>query len=366
MSEQKTVGLLFGGESPEHEVSIATARSIHANLDPKAFQVQPIGVAKNGVWVFDRAFERLSRGELPERSASPFLPVEKGWESAPLPDVFLIAIHGAGGEDGQLQSYLELLNRPYTGAGRLALAAGMDKWMARSIWQSHGLPMVEAQGVTEAEWRQEPDRVLANLKQLPWPRFVKPANLGSSIGISKVKTADLLPQAIEHAFTFDRRILIEAGADAREIEVAVLGGEELVVSVPGEVLVADEFYTFEDKYVAGRSSMVVPAAIPPAIAAEVRTLAERAFRALDGYGMARVDFFLDRRSAQLYLNEINFIPGFTTRSMYPCLLQASGIPYDTLLAKLIELAFHRHQRDAARTKLFSSGSSWFKGAASAG
>jgi len=319
-----------------------------------------MGIARNGVWVLNGdPFSRLSAGERPERGPFPFLPLEKGAEAAPLPDVFFNAIHGAGGEDGQLQGFLEPLGRPCTGAGLLAMAAGLDKWITKRIWASEGLPVVPYQGLTEDQWAQGRAAVLLSLEALGLPVFVKPANLGSSIGIEKVKRAEDLAAALDRAFTFDRRVLVEQGIDARELETAVLGGDDPFVSMPGEVLVAGEFYDFQDKYLDGRSSVRIPADLPEDVADLVRRHAREAFRTLDAYGMARVDFFLDRTTGGLFLNEINLIPGFTAISMYPKMMAASGIPYGELLTRLVDLAIARHQNKAGKNKGFQSGSAWY-------
>jgi D-alanine-D-alanine ligase len=273
--------------------------------------------------------------------------------------VFFNAIHGAGGEDGQIQGYLEPLHRPYTGAGLLAMAAALDKWITKRIWESEGLPVVPYQGLTEERWRKEPQAILRGLETLGLPVFVKPANLGSSIGIEKVGRAEDLPAALDRAFGYDRRVLVEQGLTARELEVAVLGGDDPFVSVPGEILVAGEFYDFKDKYINGKSSCRIPAELPEGLANLITRHAVAAFRALDAYGMARVDFFLDRSTGQLFLNEINLIPGFTSISMYPKMMEASGIPYPELLARLIDLAVLRHQEKSAKTRFFQSGSQWY-------
>jgi D-alanine-D-alanine ligase len=359
-SDRLSVGLLFGGESPEHEVSIVSARSIAAHLDPVRFEVRPMGIARNGVWVMNGdPMARLSAGELPQRGEHPFLPLERGAEATPLPDVFFNAIHGAGGEDGQIQGYLEPLHRPYTGAGLLAMAAALDKWITKRIWESEGLPVVPYQGLTEERWQREPKAILRGLEALGLPLFIKPANLGSSIGIEKVVRAEQLAPALDRAFGFDRRVLVEQGLRVRELEVAVLGGDDPFVSVPGEIIVAAEFYDFKDKYIDGKSSARIPAELPEGMANLISRHAVAAFRALDAYGMARVDFFLDRDSGQLFLNEINLIPGFTSISMYPKLMEASGIPYPDLLSRLIDLAVRRHAEKTAKTRFFQSGSKWY-------
>ncbi len=356
-----SIGLLFGGESPEHEVSIVSARSIAAHLDPERFDVRPMGIAKNGVWVLNGdPFARLAAGELPERGPYPFLPLEAGAEGAELPDVFFNAIHGAGGEDGQIQGFLEPLHRPYTGAGLLAMAAGLDKWITKRIWESEGLPVVPYVGLTEEGWARDRQEILQTLTRLGMPVFVKPANLGSSIGIEKIKTAEDLPAALDRAFTFDRRVLVEQGLTVRELEVAVLGGDQPKVSVVGEILPAGEFYDFQDKYLDGKSTTRIPAELPEGVANLVHQYAVDAFRALDAYGMARVDFFLDRSTGRLFLNEINFIPGFTSISMYPKMMEASGVPYRELLTTLIDLAQRRFEEKAGKTRLFQSGSNWYE------
>jgi D-alanine-D-alanine ligase len=359
-SKRIRVGLLFGGESPEHEVSIATARSIADVIDRQRFDVTPIGVARSGVWlVHGDPFARLTAGETPPRGPHPFLPLEAGSESTAMPDVFFIAIHGAGGEDGRMQGYLDLLQRPYTGAGVLALAAGMDKWIARQIWKSVGLPTVPFVGVTEGRWKNHRREVIDEVRPLGGELFVKPANLGSSIGVVKVKSESELAPAIDQAFRFDRRVLVDTAIDAREIELGVLGGDDVLVSLPGEVIVAAEFYTFHDKYVGGKSSTKVPADLSPAQVSELQSAAGLAFQSLDGYGMGRVDFFLCRRTGTLYLNEINFCPGFTRISMYPKLMESVGVGYGELIARLIALALARHEQGSTKVKNFSSGSSWY-------
>ena len=319
-----------------------------------------MGIARNGVWVLlGDPLARLGAGELPERGAFPFLPLEKGAENTPLPDVFFNAIHGAGGEDGQIQGFLEPLQRPYTGAGLLAMAAALDKWITKRIWESEGLPVVPYVGLTEEQWRKGPDLALRSLEPLGLPVFIKPANLGSSIGIEKVKTREALGAALDRAFCYDRRVLVEQGIDAREVETAVLGGDDPFVSMAGEVIPAGEFYDFKDKYLDGKSSVRIPAELPEGMAHLVAQYAKAAFRSLDAYGMARVDFFLDRATGRLFLNEINLIPGFTAISMYPKMMAASGIPYGELLTRLIDLAIVRHAEKGRKNKGFKSGSEWF-------
>jgi len=355
-----SIGLLFGGESPEHEVSIVSARSIAQNLDAARFELRPMGIAKNGVWVVKGdPFARLAANELPQRGANPFLPLEQGAEETPLPDVFFNAIHGAFGEDGRLQGYLDMLKRPYTGAGLLGMAAGMDKWIAKRIWASEGIPQLPYVGLTEEAWQRDPQGLQREILALGLPVFVKPANAGSSIGIRKVKSPEELSSAVAFALSFDRRVVVEKGVDGREIEVAVLGGDDPVISIPGEVHVAGEFYDFNDKYIDGKSWTETHAKLPQGAAERIRALAREAFRSLDACGMARVDFFLERGTDAIFLNEINLIPGFTSISMYPKLMESSGVAYGELITRLIDLALERHRQMAGKQKGFESGSNWY-------
>lgn len=354
-----SIGLLFGGESPEHEVSIVSARSIAKYLDPQRFEVRPIGIARNGTWVVSGdPFARLSAGELPERSAG-FLPLEKGAEAFELPDVFFNVIHGAFGEDGRLQGYLDMLKRPYTGAGLLAMASGMDKWTAKRIWTAEGIPQVPYVGFAEESWQRDCEGLRSQILALGLPVFVKPANAGSSIGIRKVKVEAELDEAIAFALSYDRRAVVEKGVDAREIELAVLGGDDPIVSEPGEVHVAGEFYDFNDKYIDGKSSTETNAKLPEGVAERVKAYAREAFRSLDAHGLARVDFFLERGTNAIYLNEINLIPGFTSISMYPKLMASAGVPYAELLERLVDLALARHAQTASKQTGFQSGSDWY-------
>ena len=361
ITKRLSVGLLFGGESPEHEVSIVTARNIAANLDHERFIIQPIGIARNGVWTIKGdPLARLSAGELPNLGTCSFLPLECGSESTTMPDVFFNAIHGASGEDGQIQGFLETLHRPYTGAGILAMATAMDKWTTKQIWASVGLPVVPYKGLTEECWRNNIQSVLRDLEHLGLPVFVKPANLGSSIGIEKVTCKNELAPALDRVFKFDRRILVEQGLIVREIEVAILGGYNPLISVPGEINVSNTFYDFKDKYLNSNNTTKIPASLPEGLNNLVIQYTKAAYSALDAYGMARVDFFIDRNTGQLLLNEINLVPGFTTTSMYPKLMEASGVSYSNILSRLIDLAFERYHTKASKTKLFNSGSQWFE------
>jgi len=253
-------------------------------------------------------------------------------------DVIFPLLHGPYGEDGTIQGLLELLDIPYVGSGVLGSAVGMDKIMMKAVYTAYGLPQVDYKAVLRSDWQATPDTILDSLETIGFPLFVKPANLGSSVGISKARTPDELTLALNEAAKFDRRIIVEAGIEAREIEVAVLGNETPQASVVGEIAFESDFYDYETKYTDGQADLFIPARIPENIAQECRQLAIEAFKAVDAAGIARVDFFLEEGTNKLYLNEINTMPGFTATSMYPKLWEASGIAYPELIQRLIDLA----------------------------
>ena len=340
------VMVVFGGRSGEHEVSLASARAIIDTLEKSgSYEVYPVGITKEGRW--------LSSGdpmrELESRSADggsglPATVSDKLPANLGRADIVFPVLHGPYGEDGTIQGMLELAGVPYVGSGVLASAAGMDKVTMKKIFAYHGLPQVEWLGLTREDWDENRKRVVQEIEDsLSYPCFVKPSNLGSSVGINKARTPEELEEAVNIAAELDRRIIVEAAAVAREIEVAVLGNEEPKVSVPGEILVGShEFYNYEAKYTEGESEVLAPADIPESAADEIREIARAAFKAIDAAGMARIDFFLERGTGRVLLNEINTIPGFTPTSVYARLWTASGLPYDQLLDRLIELALERH------------------------
>jgi D-alanine-D-alanine ligase len=362
------VGVVFGGRSGEHEVSLAGAASVMAALDRSRFDVVPIGIAKDGRWLAggdpmqalsqEAARLALTEGgalaqtkhQLAGRApaAEPSTAVARTQSSEGLPaglrqelDVMLILLHGPQGEDGTVQGLLELAGIPYTGAGVLASAIGMDKAAMKDMFRAHGLPVVDYLLVKRHEWRQDPAAVAqAVAAEIGYPCFVKPANLGSSVGISKVKAPDDLAAAIDLAASHDRRIVVERAVQGREVEVAVLGNDAPIASVPGEVCYAGEWYDYETKYGVGHTTLRIPAPLSPGTTEQVRALAIQAFQAVDGAGMARVDFFIEPDD-RVIVNEINTIPGFTATSAYPRLWEASGIPYSELISRLIELALER-------------------------
>ena len=369
------VGVIYGGRSSEHEVSLASAAAVIAHLDPQRYEPVPIRIGRDGRWsLADESPEPRPAAEaiaaarapaapgrdvlfLAQPAASQLLAVEPGLDRAvqaaggaaarlaPLAlDVVFPVVHGPYGEDGTLQGLLELANAPYVGAGVLGSAAGMDKAVAKTLLAARGLPVVRHLVVPAARWDADAPAVIDDVAgRLAWPLFVKPANLGSSVGISKVGARGGLARAIARAREFDRRILVEeAVPDAREIECGVLGNDAPEVSVAGEIVPAGEFYDYEAKYVDDRSACIVPAALAAEQADRIRAMAREAFLALDGAGMARVDFLMARGTERIWVSEVNTIPGFTSISMYARLWQASGLDYPRLLDRLIELALARH------------------------
>jgi D-alanine-D-alanine ligase len=349
--------LLFGGRSAEHEVSILSARSV-ANAAPKErVAITPICIARDGRFVTPERSARVLTGEKKASIGDLDFSFE-AWVRKSEVDVVFPLIHGTGGEDGSLQGYLEMLGLPYVGSGVTASAVGMDKVHMKQAFAAAKLPMVDYVPVLEHEWRHERERVTrADANALRLPYFVKPANSGSSVGVKKVKNDADLAGAIEHAFRFDEKVLVERGVDAREIEVAVLGNEKPEASVPGEIVAGGEFYDYADKYVDTKSQLVIPAKLPADRTAELRRLALAAFKAIGASGYSRVDFFLERGTNRLYVNEINTFPGFTNISMYPKLWEATELKYPRLIERLITLGIERAQGRKARTE---STMRWFE------
>jgi D-alanine-D-alanine ligase len=373
------VGVIYGGRSGEHEVSLASAAAVFAHLDRHRYEPVPIRIEKDGRWALaERAPSAMSAAEVIEHarleagrapraarevhlmarpSDEPLLsidrPTTRGADAGDGDgalvrsmglDVVFPVLHGPYGEDGTVQGLLELANLPYVGCGVLASAVGMDKAMMKVVFAQHGLPQVDYAVVLRPEWQRNRAGVREGLlARLPMPLFVKPANLGSSVGISKVHDAGELDGALDLAAGFDRKIVVEAGvANAREIECAVLGNDSPEASVAGEVLPSREFYDYEAKYLDEGSKTLIPADLTPGQLAEVQRLSKAAFLAIDGAGLARVDFLLGRDDGRLYVNEVNTLPGFTTISMYSKLWEASGVSYPVLIDRLIELALERH------------------------
>ncbi|HLI91468.1 MAG TPA: D-alanine--D-alanine ligase family protein [Ktedonobacteraceae bacterium] len=358
------VGLIFGGRSGEHEVSLASARSVMENLDPEKYEVIPIGITREGSWLLGAAPPALQAagagaqaaisegapattavtltGDPGVKRLIPIQGSERLQDNGAL-DVIFPVLHGTYGEDGSLQGLLEMANVPYVGCGVLGSALGMDKEKMKMLFQSVGLPIVDYLVYRRHLWERSPETVIAEIEQrLGYPCFVKPVNLGSSVGVNKAHQREELEHALRVAAEYDRKIIIERGLNCRELECAVLGNDEPIVSVVGEVIASNEFYDYNAKYIDNQSEIIIPAPIPQSTAEEVRNYALRAFAALDLSGLARIDFFLEKGTGKVYINEVNTMPGFTQISMYPKLWEASGIPYTELLDRLIELAIERH------------------------
>jgi len=356
------VGIIFGGRSSEHEISLRSARSIVQAIDRNRFDVTLLGIDRQGRWrVMDESdFFRLTDAPLaavtgggaevllaPVPAAGELMHVEAAGAAQPRArlDVVFPVLHGPFGEDGTVQGLLELADIPYVGAGVLGSAVGMDKDVQKRLLRDAKIPIVPFETFSRAGWERNPNVGRQAAAALGYPVFVKPANLGSSVGVSKVRSETELAQAVATAFGYDEKILIEKGINGREIECSVLGNDAPEASLPGEICPQAEFYSYEAKYVdESGATFIIPAPLSGAETAKVRNLAVRAFQLLECAGMARVDFFLDRDDGRLYVNELNSIPGFTTISVYPKLWEASGLPYRDLISRLLELAVERHRR----------------------
>jgi D-alanine-D-alanine ligase len=385
--EKLRVGILFGGRSGEHEVSLLSAASVLNAIDKEKYDVVPIGITKDGRWLTAEHAEHLLQGKLmleprnlragdPETTPSaavlargesvvvPPEPVHRQSGLVPFQtdaammrrasdrainvDVIFPVLHGTFGEDGTIQGLLELADIPYVGAGVLGSAAGMDKDIMKSLFIAAGIPIVKHVTLLRSMWEKEPKKVAKLVGKLKYPVFVKPANLGSSVGISKAHNRKELGPAIEEAAKFDRKIVIEQGVGgakekAREIECSVLGNDEPAASVPGEIVPGKEFYDYTAKYVDEGSQLIIPAKLSKSETKKVQELAIAAFKAVDCSGLARVDFLMDPKTRKIYLNEINTMPGFTAISMYPKLWAASGLAYADLIDRLIQLGIERHE-----------------------
>lgn len=347
------VGVIFGGQSGEHAISIRSSRYVVESLDRERFDVVLVGIDHAGGWrLFSEADYRgidskVSGGlaVVPAPAAGRCALLDPVHPQRPLPsiDIAFPVLHGPYGEDGTIQGLFEMLDVPYAGPGVLGAAVCMDKDVCKRLLRDGGVPVVPFEVVTARRWAAEPARVRAAAAVLGSPLFVKPANLGSSLGVSRVADPAALDAAIDRALALDEKILIERGVDGREIECAVLGNEDPQASTPGEIVPGEQYYSYDDKYSAtSRSRLLIPAPLSPELSAAVRECAARAFRLLECRGMARVDFFLERGTDRLFLNELNTIPGFTPISMYPKLWEASGIGGPALVARLVDLALERH------------------------
>jgi len=395
VAKRLRVGVIFGGKSGEHEVSLNSAKSIMAALDTQKYELVPIAITKAGRWLLgpnslqlmdnppenaiaaarqmlqgpsaETAETDATAGTVPSspetktrtatwtetqgRQTSTLVSSPSSCDGSLVPppavhamDVVIPVLHGSYGEDGTIQGLLEMLDVPYVGAGVLASAVGMDKIFMKRCFAAANLPQVQYTSYLRKTWEDAPDAVMDDVvDKLGFPCFVKPANLGSSVGISKAKDRDGLRQAIQLACAYDRKIIVEQGVDAREVEVAVLGNDHPMASVPGEVTPCNEFYDYRAKYLDGDSVLTIPAPLSAEQTQEIRDMAVRAFQAVDASGLGRVDFFVERATGRVILNEINTMPGFTEFSMYPKLWEATGVPYGELIERLIALALERHE-----------------------
>ena len=367
MAKKLRVGILFGGRSAEHEVSLQSARNVIAAADPRKYEIVPIEITKEGRW---RAGVRpelssgvrhgkrtLSEGQevilAPTPAGTgPLVPVEHLDQAHDIGqlDVIFPVLHGTFGEDGTIQGLLELAGIPYVGAGVLGSAVGMDKEVMKRLFRERGLPIVPHLAIRRADIEVAPRKTcLAVEQRFRYPVFIKPANLGSSVGITKAHNRRKLEAGLKTAADYDRKILVEKAIEGRELECSVLGNDDPIASAPGEIIPGREFYDYADKYLENTARLIVPAPLRPAQTREVQRLAVEAFRAIDCAGMARVDFFLEKKTGKIYVNEINTIPGFTAISMYPRMWEASGLSYPRLIDRLIELALERH-REKTRTR----------------
>jgi len=353
------VGVLFGGRSGEHEVSLASATSVIRALDPEKYEAVPIGITKDGRWLVGAGAQKLLpevlksglRVVLPaDPNAAALVPLDENSGGALRVDVVFPVLHGTFGEDGTVQGLLDLAGLPYIGAGVLGSAVGMDKDLQKRLFLHDRLPVTDFLAIQRRDWERGREKVVAQvLRKFRFPVFTKPATLGSSVGMTKVHKRSELPAALDLAADFAQKILVERAISGREIEVAVLGNEDPKASVPGEIVPHREYYDYMAKYLEEGTRLLIPAKLKPAQVKRFQEYAVRAFRATDCGGMARVDFFLERRTNKIYVNEINTIPGFTSISMYPKMWEASGIPYRELIGRLIELALAQH-REKMRTK----------------
>ncbi|MBK9924893.1 MAG: D-alanine--D-alanine ligase [Anaerolineales bacterium] len=344
MENKLHVAVLFGGRSGEHEVSLMSARSVLSVLDPARYDVTQIGITREGKWLTgEDVLGEFERGEIDGLEYFDIQPDASRNADQNNIDVYFPVLHGTFGEDGTIQGLFELADVAYVGAGVLGSSVGMDKGVFKDVMIANDIPVVDTLVVTRSEIEKSMLAIIEKAEALSgYPLFTKPANLGSSVGVTKCNNRSDLQEGLMEAASFDRRVLIQKGIkNAREVEVSVLGNEDPKASVPGEILPSREFYSYESKYIDGTSGLVIPAELPEETKELLREYAVRAYKAIDCAGMARVDFFVENDTNKIHLNELNTIPGFTKISMYPKLWEASGLPYNKLVDRLIELAMER-------------------------
>jgi D-alanine-D-alanine ligase len=373
MPSRIRIGVIFGGRSSEHQVSLVSAASVMHALSPDRYEVVPIGITPDGRWISSASVLGLLKGGgvpatqpehtlLPEPGRQGLIAAGSGVSDPIRLDVIFPVLHGTFGEDGTMQGLLELADIPYVGAGVLGSAVGMDKIVQKQLFEQAAIPVPRYCWFYSAAVREAPRKAVAVVeRRLRYPVFVKPANTGSSVGISKAHDRKEVLRAFEDAVQYDRKVIVEQGIPGvREIEVSVLGNDDPEASVPGEIIPSNEFYDYDAKYVDGKSTAVIPAKIPKASAQKVREYAVRAYCAIDCAGMARADFLMAKRTGRIYLNELNTIPGFTAISMYPKLWEASGLSYPDLLDRLIQLAIERHRQTRSLRRTYNPSRAWYQ------
>lgn len=358
MGKKLRVGVIFGGRSGEHEVSLRSAESVINAMDRSRYEIVPIGINKDGRWLVSGDAKAMLPQTVmtsseqqqvaiigdPTRKGLMKLDGDRADISTERLDVVFPVLHGTYGEDGTIQGLLDMAGVPYVGGGVLASATGMDKIVMKQLFKQAGLRVAEYEWFLRSTWEQNPAAIINRIgRSLGFPAFVKPANLGSSVGISKARNKSELSEAIKDAARYDRRLIVERAVAGREIEVSILGNDHPIASLPGEVVAGHEFYDYEDKYIDSASRTTVPANLPKKVIDRIQRDAIRAFQAIDGAGLARVDFFVERGTGSVIVNEINTMPGFTSISMYAKMWDASGISYPELIDRLIALAVERHQ-----------------------
>lgn len=353
MTDKLNLVLIFGGRSGEHAVSLRSAQSVLNALDNDKYQIFQVGITTDGLWLhgsnahqafLDGSYTSLAEALILSDDGKPYLYTRDGkhLKSITSIDVIFPMLHGTFGEDGTIQGLFEIQNCAYVGAGVLGSSVAMDKAVCKHVMESIGVPVLEYAVYSRSEIQEHLEETIASSERIaPYPLFVKPANLGSSVGISKTRNREELAAALQLAARYDRRILVERGINAREIEISVLGNTEVKCTVPGEIVPGDEFYTYKDKYQSGDPEVAIPAPLPAAQTTLLQQYAMDAFKAIDGAGLSRVDFLIDKTSGQAYFNEINTMPGFTQISMYPKLWLHSGLSYPELVNRLVELALER-------------------------
>ena len=355
MADKINLMLLFGGQSEEHEVSLMSCASVLKYIDTSKYNIYCVGITKKGQWrLFDGDYELIGKGRWEQHSKPIVFPGDPSFggffllddPSKIYPvDVAFPVMHGPHAEDGTLQGLFELANIPYVGCQVASSALCMDKWLTKAVFKANGIPCCEYMLVLKDEAINHPHVTIGKIKaRFNYPVFVKPANLGSSVGINKAKDDESLLKALIEAGKYDRKILVEEFIDCREIECSVLGNDDPIASAPGEIVPSNDFYDYNAKYIDGTSGLLIPAPIDESVAYQIKDLAIKAYKALDCSGMARVDFFLEKNTGRILVSEINTIPGFTSISMYPKLLEASGLAYGDLIENLIVLAFERSKK----------------------